>query len=349
MNRRRFIQFGLAGLAALGLGGGYTSMANPHYSGPVSDHFDGTRFFIKGHNGDKGFGDMLKWSFGGGRAKWPAEAPSKFNHAPPARVEKIRSTLIGHASYLLQINGHNILIDPVYVDRASPFQFAGPKRVNAPGIAFDDLPPIDAVLVTHNHYDHLDKETLWRIEERHRPRFIMPLGVDGNVARGGRKPAQTTVLDWGQHTMIGPVSVHAVPAYHWSARGLGDRRKTLWCSFVITSPAGAVYHIGDTGYGAGVFSKQVARDFGRIDLAHIPIGAYEPRWFMQQQHVNPAEAVQVFQDCGAAQAIGHHWGTFQLTNEAIDEPPRALAEALALAAIAPLRFRPFRPGQAVEI
>jgi L-ascorbate metabolism protein UlaG (beta-lactamase superfamily) len=324
------------------------TMTKP-YSGPITDHYDGTRFFVPGHNGDKSRTDLLKWTFGEKRARWPTSFASAFSHKPPARVPGIRSTLIGHASFLLQIANLNLLIDPVFSKRASPVSFAGPRRVNAPGVAFDDLPVIDAVLLTHNHYDHLDKVSLWHIAERFKSQFVVPLGVDFNLTRSGKTPGPVTTLDWGQQTSSAGVSIHAVPTYHWSARGLSDRRKTLWCSFVITSPAGVVYHIGDTGYGAGEFSKEVARNFGPVDLAHIPIGAYEPRWFMKDHHVNPAEAVQIFQDCGAARAVGHHWGTFQLTNEAHDQPQRDLDAALAAAGIADERFQAFRSGQALEI
>ncbi len=316
---------------------------------PLSDHYDGTRFFVPGHDGDKSRMDLLKWSLGEKRANWPAQFDSPFAHKPPERVQGLRSTLIGHASFLLQVAGLNLLIDPVFAERVSPVSFAGPKRVNDPGVAFEDLPPIDAVLLTHNHYDHLDKASLWRIAERFKPQFVGPLGVDENVAWRGQMPGTMITLDWGQQTSFGNFSIHAVPTYHWSARGLGDRRKTLWCSFVLTSPVGTVYHIGDTGYGAGEFSKQVARDFGRIDLAHIPIGAYEPRWFMKDHHVNPAEAVQILKDCEAAKAIGHHWGTFQLTNEGHDQPQKDLGVALENANIPADRFQAFRPGQVMEI
>jgi L-ascorbate metabolism protein UlaG (beta-lactamase superfamily) len=324
-------------------------MAKQPYAGPVTDHFDGTRFFVPGHNGDKSQLDLLKWSFGEKRATWPKQLDSPFGHKPPERVAGLRSTLIGHASFLVQVASLNILIDPVFAERASPVSFAGPKRVNSPGIAFADLPPIDLVLLTHNHYDHLDWQSVWQIEDRFHPQFIGPLGIDSNLLRGGKVPRQITTLDWGQSKALGDIQVHAVPTYHWSARSFGDRRKTLWCSFVITSPVGTLYHIGDTGYGTGVFSKQVKQDFGHIDLVHIPIGAYEPRWFMKDHHVNPEEAVQIFQDCGAAKAIGHHWGTFQLTNEAHDQPQKDLATALAVANIAAERFQAFRPGQAIDI
>jgi L-ascorbate metabolism protein UlaG (beta-lactamase superfamily) len=321
---------------------------NRKYSGPPSDHFDGERFFVPGFTADKTRADLLKWSFGEKRARWPASWPSPHVHKPPVRVAGIRSTLIGHASFLVQVDHLNILIDPVFAKRASPFQFAGPKRVNAPGIAFDDLPEIDAVLLTHNHYDHLDKQNLWAIEKRWQPAFIAPLGVDHDVAERGQKPRRFTTLDWGQSHRLNTLSLHAVPTYHWSARGLGDRRHSLWCSFVIETAQGVIYHIGDTGYGAGAFSKDVKARFGAPTLAHIPIGAYAPRWFMKDHHVNPEEALQIFADCGAQYAIGHHWGTFQLTNEAIEEPAQQLAEQATRAGMAD-RFQAFRPGQAISL
>jgi L-ascorbate metabolism protein UlaG (beta-lactamase superfamily) len=322
-------------------------MTNQKHRGPVSDHFDGVRFFVPGFDGDKTRFDLLRWTFGERRARWPKSVASPHGDKPPSRVglAEIRSTLIGHASFLLQVAGLNILIDPVYGDRASPVGFAGPKRVNPPGVAFDDLPRIDAVLLTHNHYDHFDKRFLWKLEAQYGPQFIGPLGTDHDIGRSGRVPSRLKVLDWGQHMDLGAVQVHAVPTYHWSARGLADRRASLWCSFVMTSAAGTVYHIGDTGYGAGAFSKDVAQDFGKIQLAHIPIGAYAPRWFMKDHHINPEEAVQVLQDCNARFAIGHHWGTFQLTNEAHDEPEQHLGLAMATAGIAQDRFTAFRPGQ----
>ncbi len=328
-------------LAAVGLPHHIMGMRKPTYLGPRSDHFDGKRFFINGHNADTSRKDLLKWTFGEARARWPKQVTSPFRAKPSQRVETLHSTLIGHASFLLQLDHVNILIDPVFSERVSPVSFAGPKRVNPPGVEFDDLPPIDLVLLTHNHYDHLDVASLRRLSQKFNPHIVGPLGIDSHL----RGSPSCTTLDWGQHHALKTLQIHAVPTYHWSARGLRDRRKTLWCSFVITSPKGIVYHIGDTGYGAGEFSKNVARDFGGIDLAHIPIGAYEPRWFMKAHHVNPEEAVMIFNDCSAKNAIGHHWGTFQLTNEAHDAPEKHLQQALAAAHIEPHRFRAFRPGQ----
>jgi L-ascorbate metabolism protein UlaG (beta-lactamase superfamily) len=321
---------------------------NPYYLGPVSDHFDGERFYVPGHNADKLRKDLYKMTRGE-RQKWPRHIPSPFSAKPDARVDGLRSTLIGHASFLIQAAGLNLLIDPVFSKRASPFSFAGPSRANPPGIAFDDLPPIDAVLITHSHYDHMDKQALRALAKQHGPTFICPLGVDALLQQQRVVVREARTLDWWQTTSLAPLTIHAVPTYHWSARGLRDRRQTLWCSFAIETPSGLLYHIGDTGYGAGQFSKDVRERIGQPALAHIPIGAYEPRWFMQDAHVNPEEAVRIFRDCGAARAIGHHWGTFQLTHEGHDQPEKDLGLALAASGIASDRFQAFRPGQVLEI
>ncbi len=320
-------------------------MGNPYYVGPVTDHFDGERFFVPGAPSDKSGADLLRWRREGGRAVWPRQAPSPWQDHPPARSDAMRVTLVGHASFLIQLAGINILADPVWSDRAGPFGLLGPRRVNQPGIAFVDLPPIDVVLVTHNHYDHLDMATLRRLWRGHQPRFATPLGNDVIIRQAARK-AEITALDWGDSVEIGPGMVaHLQLCRHWSARGLWDRREALWGAFVITSPAGTIYHVGDTGFGDGAHFADVAARFGPPDLAILPIGAYEPRWFMRAQHMNPDEAVQGFLLCQARNAVGHHWGTFQLTNEAIDAPREALADALASHDIDPPRFRALIPGE----
>ena len=320
-------------------------MRNPYYTGPATDHFDGERFFLPGVASDKSRADLLRWRREGGRARWPKQAPSPFQDHPPARVEGLRVTAIGHASFLIQLAGLNLLVDPVWSSHAGPFGLLGPRRVNLPGIAFADLPPIDAVLITHNHYDHMDLGTLKRLAARHRPLFVTPLGNDTLIRRVA-KAADIRVLDWGEATELVPgITAHLRPCRHWSARGLRDRRMALWGAFVLTSPAGTVYHIGDTGFGDGEIFPPIAAEFGPPDLAILPIGAYEPRWFMAAHHMNPAEAVRGFLACRARAAIAHHWGTFQLTNEAIDAPLYALAEALAEHDIAPPRFRALRPGE----
>lgn len=323
---------------------------NPYYSGPVTDHFDGTRFFVPGHSFGKTHLDLLKWQFGGGRETWPKHYPAGLDR-PPERVDgdRLRITSIGHASFLMQTGGLNILIDPVWSDRASPVSWAGPKRVNPPGIRFEDLPPIDVVLVSHNHYDHLDLATLSRLRRTHRCRFIVPLGND-TILRRHESALDGEPFDWGDRVALnGRVGVHFEPSYHWSARGLGDRLMALWAAFVIETPAGTVYHIADTGYRDGAIFREMRRKHGQIRLAVIPIGAYEPRWFMRDQHIEPSESLRILQDCGAEQALAHHWGTFQLTNEAIEAPLAALDRALAVEGIAAERFLVRRPGGVTEI
>jgi L-ascorbate metabolism protein UlaG (beta-lactamase superfamily) len=299
---------------------------------------------------DKTPADLARMLFSKTRRRWPAAYPSPYQDHPPARVDALRLSFIGHSSILLQIAGLNLLIDPVWSERVSPVSFLGPKRANRPGIDFDDLPPIDAVLITHNHYDHLDGPTLARLWQRFRPRVIAPFGNAGIIRRYGAEITAET-YDWGESVALSDrLSVHLEPALHWSGRGIRDRRMALWCSFVLTGAKGDVlYHVGDTGYADGSIFRAVREKYGAPRIALIPIGAYEPRWFMQAQHVNPEEAVRIMEDCGAAQAFGHHWGTFQLTEEAVDAPAVDLAEALVARGIPRERFQPLRPGMTASL
>jgi L-ascorbate metabolism protein UlaG (beta-lactamase superfamily) len=344
----------LSGLAAIFASGGVVGwlkrMSSGVYSGPVSDHFDGTRFVgpyaIKG-NGPLAF---WRWQLTKDRAKWPERVENKvIADKPPARVaDGVRVTFVGHASHLIQTGGLNILIDPVWSDRASPVAFAGPTRVRPPGIAFEDLPLIDVVLITHGHYDHLDVATLARLSQRGRPQIVAPLGHDATI-RQGDAAANVAMLDWHHSAALNDkVKVTLVPTQHWTARGLYDRNKALWGGYIIETPAGRVYHITDTGYHDTLFHETRDR-YGPFALAIIPVGAYEPRWFMRRQHVNPEEAVRVFQDCGAPLALAHHFGTFQLTDEAIDAPIEALRVACAEKGIAAQKFRVLDPGEVLEL
>jgi L-ascorbate metabolism protein UlaG (beta-lactamase superfamily) len=357
MKRRALLKgLGLTALGATTFGGAmiaYRSGRNPYYNGPITAHFDGLRFHSPGRKGEPGKSplDLLRWNFGGGKVAWPKAFPSPFQDKPPARVESgIRVTLIGHASFLVQVASQNILIDPVYSRRASPVTFAGPMRVNDPGITFDDLPKIDAILITHNHYDHLDVETVARLHRRDKPRIVVPLGNDAILAAADPALSSSEAHDWGTTIGLGGnVKVTLEPTLHWSARGMSDRFMALWASFVIDTPAGRIFACGDTGYDPNSIYPELGRRYGGFRLALLPIGAYEPRWFMKTQHMNPEEAVTVFRELQAEVAIGHHWGTFGLTNEGIEEPPAALDVALKAGSIAADRFRPFRPGQTLTL
>lgn len=347
-SRRKLLSIA-ASVPFLGGAGSYVAArARPYYAGPVSDHFDGTTFFDPHGMAPKSFRDVLRWQFGREpRTPWPGSWPLETTDKPPARVDddRLRLSYVGHASLLMQTRGVNILFDPVWSERVSPVAFVGPKRVNPPGIAFEDLPPIDLILVSHNHYDHLDVPTLARLHAAHGPRVIAPLGQDA-IMRAAVPGIRAEAYDWGDRVVIGhEVAVHLAPMRHWSARGVFDRNKALWAAFIIETPVGPIYHVGDSGYGEGHHFKEAGRRFGGFRLAILPIGAYEPRWFMRDQHMNPDDAVQAMLDCGARRAMAHHWGTIRLTNEGILEPRERLAAALAARALPPERFRALRPGE----
>jgi L-ascorbate metabolism protein UlaG (beta-lactamase superfamily) len=350
MTRRSiFLAFGALFAASSAIFASRATAGNRYYNGPVSDHFDGTLFFNPNGTQPRGFTDLLRWQFNGQKQKWPETFPSPFAQAKPsARVDGLVVTYIGHASFLFQTTGKNILVDPVWSDRTSPVSFAGPKRVNQPGIAFEDLPAIDIIIVTHNHYDHMDLATLEKLVAVHNPLIITPLGNDV-IIKKSVPAARFAVMDWGQSYDAAPLKIHCEPCHHWSARGSSDRRHALWAAFVIEGPQGKIYHIGDTGFHAGINYKAAAAKHGPFKVASLPIGAYEPRWFMQGQHQNPDEAVEGFQLLNAEIALGHHWGTVQLTDEAIEAPRIALHAALDKANIARERFVALQAGQVVTV
>ena len=325
-----------------------TKSPNPYYQGPPSDHFDGTRFFNPGQPAtDRSLAEILRWRRGSRPAIWPQSVPVTAT-VPEARVDGVRITMVGHATLLIQAAGLNMLTDPVWSGRASPLRFAGPKRVTAPGIAFDALPPIHVVLLSHNHYDHLDLATLKQIEAAHRPLFVMPLVNDAIVLKAV-PGARIVTGDWGDAVDLGQgIEAHLVPANHWSSRGVRDRRMALWCGYVIKTAFGMVWFAGDTGYGDGAIFRDLRARHGEPDISLIPIGAYEPRWFMAAQHVNPEEAVRIMLDTGTKRAIGIHWGTFQLTDEGREEPLVALEAALAEAGIDTAAFVAGVPGAVYE-
>ncbi|HVT73194.1 MAG TPA: MBL fold metallo-hydrolase [Lacunisphaera sp.] len=310
---------------------------------PVSDHGDGRRFFNPpGRPQARSFLSLPRWWFQtavlGQGTPWPKQASPPAVPRLPASVPAghVAVTFIGHATFLLQLPGVNILTDPMFSRRAGPFGWAGPPRVRPPALALAALPRIDVVLLSHNHYDHLDLPSLrWLARER-RPLIVTTLGNQGWLAARGLGPA--VELDWWQaHACAGGLEVTCTPAQHFSARAPWDRCRTLWGGFALrTDGPGTIYFAGDTGYCDG-FGEIGAR-LGPVALALLPIGAYEPRWFMQAVHCSPAEAVKIHREVRARRSLAMHFGTFELTDEGIDDPPRALALALAAAGIAPDEF-----------
>jgi L-ascorbate metabolism protein UlaG (beta-lactamase superfamily) len=330
-----------------------------YYRGPASGHFDGQRF----RNPDADAAPPPMPASGGrarfmwnqltgadGRPAWPAHVDVAQGR-PPARVagDRLVVTWVGHATVLIQTQGLNILTDPIWSDRTGPqvgpFRL-GPRRVAAPGIRWEDLPPIDVVLLSHDHYDHMDRVTLQRLWQRDRPRVVTSLGNDAVVGAWG---LGATALDWNETTPLAPgVTVAVVRAHHWGTRTAKDRNRALWSGFVLVLPGGNVWFAGDTGLGDGRWPAEAAA-FGPIRLALIPIGAFRfhPGQMAIGEHIGPVDAVEVYRRSGAARAIPIHWGTFRLSYEARDTPPRLLDAAMRCTG--QTGFAPVAIGTATEV
>ena len=318
------------------------TLSGPVYQGPKSDHFDGERFFNEGVR-EKDLGDLLRWQRTRTKGVWRPLRDEPPGAPPPRRVGlgELRVTFIGHATTLIQVDGLNVLTDPIWSERASPVSWAGPRRVRPPGIRFEDLPPIDVVLVSHDHYDHCDLATLRRIARAHpRAHFYVGLG-NGKLLRAAHL-RHVRELDWWQEIGLGAVTLSAAPAQHFSNRGLCDRSCTLFAGYVLRGPSGTTFFAGDTGYGPHF--AQVSARYGAVRLAILPIGAYKPEWFMGAVHMSPAEAVRAHDDLRAGTSVAVHFGTFDLADDGEDEPPRELARA---AGTRPFWVLGFGEGRAV--
>lgn len=302
----------------------------------ITAPFDGKKFDNLEPFKDKNFWTLMKWRLGSDDdVKWPEEIETKLYKPKLKRTdESTHVYVINHATVLIQMRGINILTDPIYSERSSPVSFMGPKRVRKPGILFKDLPKIDYVLISHNHYDHLDIETLKELQKRDDPLIIAGLGNQALLK--SENITNVKVMDWWEDYKIQDITLHFVPSQHWSARTIWDKRETLWGGYYLTGPKYKIYFAGDTGYGK--FFKTIKEKLGAPDLALLPIGAYEPRWFMKPAHMNPAESVMAFQDLAAKKAIGIHFGTFKLTNEGIDQPMIDLTKAIKKNKIPPGKF-----------
>jgi N-acyl-phosphatidylethanolamine-hydrolysing phospholipase D len=302
---------------------------------------------------DKSFFSFLTMRFFGDEQWADHQALASQVPVEPVQLERIASpqsqlqvTWLGHSMFLIQYQGKNILTDPIFSDRASPLSFAGPKRYIPHVMDYKDLPPIDAVVISHSHYDHLDLEAVEQLAKN--SHFFVPLKLKQWFLEQDISAAKVSELDWWQSQDFNGISFQALPSQHWSARGLGDRFATLWSSWSITIGDKHLWFAGDTGYNPVQF-RLIGERIAAIDLAMIPIGAYAPRWFMQPYHVNPQEAVQIHQDVGARKSIGMHWGTFPLTAEEPGEPPIKLEQAKQNSQIDPQAFISMAVGQTLII
>jgi L-ascorbate metabolism protein UlaG (beta-lactamase superfamily) len=291
---------------------------------PFSRHFDGNRYFNPDAPQARGFVDALRWKLTSRpepSARFVADVEQT---KPPSSVagNSLRITLINHSTLLLQQNGFHILTDPIWSERASPLGLVGPRRRRMPGVRWEDLPRIDTVLLSHNHYDHLDLATLRALADKGHPQFVVPAGVARLLRGRGIGPVHE--LDWGESLPLARATIHSVPALHFSARGIFDRNRTLWCGYVIEAVDRVVYFAGDTAFGDH-FARIRGR-FGKPRLALLPIGAYEPRWFMSSVHMGPEDAVRAHHILGAENSIAIHHGTFQLADEGLDTPKKRLSE-----------------------
>lgn len=342
-------------LTGAGLTGGLAAymivdrmLSAPRYRGAPTDHFDGEKFRNLEPAEQKGFIKFFLKRFAGGAKNWHEWRDFPPGPPPPRRVSegRLRVTFVNHATVLIQMDGVNILTDPVWSERASPVTWAGPRRHRPPGLRFDDLPPIDVVLLSHNHYDHLDTATLVRLVARGQPQIIVGLGNRALLEEKGIPVS--TELDWWQGVEApGGLRVTSVPTKHFSGRGLSDRNATLWCGHVIQGPSGNIFFAGDTA--AGAHFEQIRDRFAPIRLALIPIGAYLPRDLMSPVHMSPAEAVRAHEILGSRTSVAIHYGTFQLSEEGEDEPVAELNRVLEKAdeGVAPFRVLDFGEGRDV--
>lgn len=320
----------------------------PRAHGPPTDHFEDGSFRNLAPFDPPGVGDLFKWAITGDAVTWPEWVEIPDAPPPPRRVTSgVRVTFVNHATMLVQMHGVNVLTDPVWSERVGPAFWIGPRRHKAPGVAFDALPPIDAIVISHNHYDHLDAPTIERVVERDMPVVLAGLGTEKLLAELGIGQARAIDLDWWQSRKVGDVTITFTPAQHWSTRTFTDRFATLWGSFVVSDGQKSVYFAGDTGMGPHF--RLVRERLGPPTIALLPIGAYRPRWFMRPQHIDPIEAVAAHRDLGAARSIGMHWGTFDMADEGMDEPAEDLAHARAAAGLAPSAFVAIENGASVFV
>ena len=293
----------------------------------------------------KSFREFLKWSFTNKKPELIAiDSSDQWRELTPSSSDYL--VWIGHATYLINKDNLTIITDPVFSKRASPVRFAGPKRLIPPAIPIDKLPPIDVVTVSHNHYDHLDIRSLKAIHETNPEAvFLVPKGDRRRLERRGIE--NVTEFLWWEEIEIKGSKFTFTPVQHWSARGIADRNKSLWGGWFMNLKTETIYHAGDTGYSKDFIETK--KRLGSPSISLIPVGAYAPRWFMKTNHVNPPEAIQIAIDLESERNFGMHWGTFQLTDEEVLEPPKLLKESLRNRGLPDNFFNILKPGQIVEL
>jgi L-ascorbate metabolism protein UlaG (beta-lactamase superfamily) len=320
-------------------------IGSPQYRGPLSDHFDGRHFFNRGPYLKKSLGSVLKWRWTRNRAPWPKEpwSPVSRSQRAPLPSGQLRVTFVNHSTVLFESGESAVLVDPVWSNRVGPLGLMGPVRAHPPGVALEDLPRLDAVLISHDHYDHLDLATLRRLAAGHAAAFVSGLGNGYWLKEAGA--ARVYELDWRQSLVLSPtLTLHFVEARHWSGRSLGDRFNTLWGGFVLELNGFKIYISGDTGYSEPMFER-IKREYGVLNLCVLPLGAYEPRWLMQDNHLNPEEALRTQRILGCTQSLGVHFGTFQISDESRHKPIADLDQARRKLGVSEQEFFTLAPGE----
>ena len=333
------------------------SMKNPYYNPNKKHHrptgFQNNYMSFRG----KRWHEILRWRWQAWRAGHPQPLQTPIpvvspdlnfihSNAKAGLAMQPAATWIGHITVLMQMAGLNILTDPVFSERCFPVQWAGPKRQTPPGLTLTELPHIDVVLLSHNHYDHMDEGTLLDLAKKSpKTLFLVPLGVEKTFQSWGINNVQA--MDWWDKKSIRGAEFIFVPAYHWSARTLLDRNTTLWGGWVVKHPRLNFFFSGDTGYSDDF--KEIGKRLGPFDFSAIAVGAYEPRWFMKAQHINPDEAVKIHQEVGSKKSIGVHWGTFELTDEPLDQPIGDLAKARKRYGLPDSEFELLEHGQTITL
>ena len=323
-------------------------LSRPGRTHPDSDHCEGGKFFNPRHP-ERALTQVFTWLRTRKPSRWPGWVDNETFPLPKARHSDQlcdwRVTFINHATVLLQLGPYNLLTDPVWATRVSPFRNLGPRRVRAAGVSLSNLPPIDVVLLSHNHYDHLDLATLKFLAKRDNPLVVTGLGNAALLAENGIR--HVSELDWWEHVAFKDLRIHFTPAQHFSGRGVRDRDMTLWGGLWVETDADALFFAGDTGYSEHF--SDIRQRLGKPRLALLPIGAYEPYWFMGPVHMNPDDAVRAHCDLDAEVSMSIHFNTFQLTDEPIDRPVLDLVEALNRRQVDPLRFIVLKEGEGRDI